>query len=76
MVHPFAFVIVTVYVPADVTDRHCVVAPVFHEYETAPAVAHKFAKPPVQKEAPGLVENSPNEATYRVAQKKGGGAEA
>ena len=33
-------------------------------------------KPPLQKEAPGLVENSPNQATYRVAQKKGGGAEA
>ena len=32
--------------PAPVTLMHCVVAPVFHEYEDAPGDAHKLAEPP------------------------------
>ena len=39
-VQPFAPVTVTVHVPAVVTVIHCVVAPVLHEYDAAPAGAH------------------------------------
>jgi hypothetical protein len=39
LVHPLLFVTVTVYVPAAITLRHLVLAPVFQEYEAYPAGA-------------------------------------
>lgn len=46
--HPLTSVIDTEYVPADVTVIHCVVAPVFHEYDDAPEGAHKLVNEPSQ----------------------------
>ena len=40
LLHPFASVMVTLYVPAVLTVIHCVVAPVLHMYEAIPAGAH------------------------------------
>ena len=47
--HPL-LVAVTVYVPADVTVMLCVVAPLLHKYEPAPADAVSCIEPPWQTE--------------------------
>jgi hypothetical protein len=43
------FETVTLYVPCELTLIHCVVAPVFHRFETIPAGAQSVVDPPMQR---------------------------
>src|SRR5688500_20350574 len=67
LLHPFASVTVTVYVPSKLTVMHSVVAPVLHKYPAAPGDAPSSLDSPSQKVVSPVIAHTGRRLTITIS---------